>query len=173
MNPDSPLRFDTPTGPSYDYSDWSGVIAVTAGPHHIRVAHTVSKTVLFKWIDATPVQIRKVLNFVRTTKRDFPAAKLIGDRHERWPHGLYASLVQEFGPISWVSDTLLKRAAADYRRSTQVLKFARATFLAACAAKDTRYPGANIGDLLASWKKDLLTEIAYHLDLGPEPDIPF
>lgn len=169
----APLKFDTPTGPSYDYTDWGGFIAVSAGPHYIRVVHTISKTILWGFIDATPAQLQKVLKFVRTRKREFPAAVMVGDRRERWPAGLYAALVQEFGPISWVSDSLLKRAAADYSRSTQIFKFARAIFLAACAAQGALQPDPGNDTLLASWKKSLLAEIACGLGSGPPPDIPF
>jgi hypothetical protein len=168
-----PLSLPTPTHISYDYSDAGGYIAVDANPYHILLAHTISDGVVLDTLEAKPHQILRVVNFVRSRKHYFPELELTGVRKDRWPPGLLPALVQEFGPICWVPETLLKHTVKDFRHSTQLLKFFRATFIAACAqeAIDSCEPRVQL--LLTRWKQAMLTEMAYSLDVGPPPDTPF
>ena len=167
-----PLRAATQLDRTHVDPEGCGFLAISACAYYVRIAHVLNGE-LIDCLDVAPKQTERVLRFVRLTRRYFPAATLVGERRDCWPNGLQATLVQEFGPVHWVSDVLIKRTASEYRRCTKVLKFTRPSFLAACMAHDVHHAALYPDTLLASWKKALLTDIVITLDLGPPPEIPF
>ena len=147
-------------------------LAVDANPYDIRLTAATSDGLMLDQLEVKPHQMVRALNFVRSQRRRFPGIVLTGARTDRWPPGLLPALVLEFGPITWVSEPLLKKTLPELRRCTRLLRFFRSTFLAICAAEgQSRQP--RIDHVLAHWKQSLLHELMLDFDVGYPTDIPF
>jgi hypothetical protein len=142
-------------------------IAIDANPYFVRLTHTVEGVIL-DTLEAEPQQISRVLGFIRRRRRAWKDVVLTGARSDRGPPGLYAAVVAEFGPISWAPQFILNKTASGFRKCTQLLKFFRCTFLAACAAAGEK---PRIDEMLEGWKKAVLADMGFNL--GPPPNIPF
>lgn len=149
-------------------------IAVDATPHAIRLGYIFSGLILDTH-ESKPNQISRILNFVRRKKNQDRNVVLTGARTDRWPPGLHAAIVLEFGPISWAPQLLLAQTATEFRKSTRLFKFLRATYLAACAREGTVQPRKDA--MLEQWREvllcgvvlDLCTATWAFLHRGPPP----
>jgi hypothetical protein len=170
-----PQSLPTPADPLTDYAcDTGGFIAVDANPYCIRLALCYLDGTVLDTLEAKPHQLSRVIGWVRSKKRCFPDVALTGDRKDRWPPGLLPALVQEYGPICWVPELLLKKTVPDFRRTSHILKFFRAALLAACAQEGHDFSEPHAQDVMKRWKKAMLQEMTFSLDAKYSlNDIPF
>jgi hypothetical protein len=151
--------------------DAGGCIAIDANPYYVLAAFTASDGRLLDTLEAKPLQVPRVSNFIRKHKRRFPDLYLTGARIDRWPHGLLPALTMEFGPVHWVSDYLLRETVKEFRRTVRVTRFLRATYLAACAHYGSRVPPPKPDQIMDYWKANAFDEVSSWLS-GMD-DIPF
>lgn len=169
-----PLPLPAPADPLAECScDTGGFIGIDANPYCIRLAQCYTDGVVLDTLEAKPQQISRIIHWVRLKKRCFPDLELTGDRRDRWPPGLLPALVQEFGPICWVPDPLLKQTATEFRQTTRSLKFFRAALLAACAQEGHDFFEPSAQTAIQRWKNGMQTEMYFSLNAGPHDDIPF
>jgi hypothetical protein len=169
-----PLSLPEPADCIEEYtSDTGGFIGIDANPYAIHLVHCYIDGMMLDSLQAKPHQLPRVLNWIRLRKRHFPDLDLTGHQRDRWPPGLLPALVQEFGPICWVPENLLKKTLADFRRTDRLLKTFRAVLLANCAQEAQHFCEPDARTVVQRWKKVMLREMSFGLDDKPYDDIPF
>lgn len=148
-----------------------GYIAVDANPYRIRLLHAAIDGFILGTLEVRPGQLDRVVRFVRD-QQDVWDATLVGIRHDRWPAGLLAALVQEFGPIHWIPRPMLSQTARQLREAHRFATFLRATYMVACAFGSSQCTGPL---QLERWKRMMLFEFACSLEVSLDPldDLPF
>lgn len=147
-------------------------IAVDANPYRIRMVLGAFDGFILATFEGKAHELERALRFVRRQKKDVYDSVLVGIRSDRWPPGLHAALVGEFGPITWIPPHVLNQTARPFRKARQLTKFLRATYMIACASSNSQ---THSPIQLDPWRQMMLLEVAYSLDIGPESfdDIPF
>lgn len=143
-------------------------IVVDANLYRIRMLHTSYDGLITASLEFKANEIKRAVEFVRRrTERSH--AVLIGIRHDRWPEGLLAALVQNFGPVHWIPQRELTTSTRSFRKVMHLTKFMRA-YMAAAAWSSQNEPSR-----LEQWRRMMLFELDYSLQLTvPDTDdIPF
>jgi hypothetical protein len=146
-----------------------GDIAVDANPYQIRIVHAAPDGFILAKFEAKAAEVNRAVRFVRKMRQHSYAACLIGIRHDCWPNGLHAALVQEFGPVNWLSPQVLAQSAPQLRNAMQVLKFLRATYMAVCAGS----AGHEASKPWERWQRIVSNELAISLQTDTTDDVPF
>lgn len=171
MNTHHEIRNNPPIADLLNLSTRSSYLAIDASRYHVRVAHATADGLILQRLEVRPDKVRRIVNFVRTIKRDHPTAILAGVRTDQWPPELLQRL-HEFGAVTWISDYLQRRTRGELRRCLHLLRFYRATFIARGAAEG-RYPTRQRVDLaMTHWKQAIVDDLKLEF-LGLLDDIPF